>query len=58
MSKWLHFSGYLGAGGLSGAASATDLPNQNCTGGAAGKVDRVLLGESHTYQSPTCVVSC
>lgn len=26
----------------------------NCTGGAAGLIDRLILGANHVYQSPTC----
>jgi len=26
---------------------------KNCTGGAAGYIDRVVFGESHIYQHPT-----
>lgn len=41
--------GYQGAGGLH------DFSNhENCTGGAAGWIDRVLLGSNHLYQNPTC----
>lgn len=29
----------------------------NCTGGAAGFIDRWLLGESHIYQTPSSRVS-
>lgn len=41
-------SGYLGPGGMheEGRYNA-------CIGGATGYIDRVVLGESHLYQSPT-----
>ncbi|RNA25661.1 heparan-alpha-glucosaminide N-acetyltransferase [Brachionus plicatilis] len=42
-------SGYLGPGGLHENGS-----HFNCTGGAAGYVDRKILGTSHMYQDPTC----
>ena len=42
-------TGYLGPGGLYQNAS-----HSNCTGGAAGLIDRMVLGESHVYHSPTC----
>ncbi len=41
--------GYTGPGGLQ-----DDSRFLNCTGGAAGYIDRVVLGENHIYQSPTC----
>lgn len=44
--------GYLGPGGLHDNASYW-----NCTGGAAGYIDRAVLGSSHLYQYPTCFVS-
>lgn len=37
--------GYLGPGG-----KHDNLVHQNCTGGAAGMIDRFILGESHMYQ--------
>ncbi|OWF52104.1 heparan-alpha-glucosaminide N-acetyltransferase-like isoform X2 [Mizuhopecten yessoensis] len=41
--------GYLGPGGES------DLGKyQNCTGGVAGYIDRMVLGDSHIYNNPTC----
>ncbi|XP_013788097.1 heparan-alpha-glucosaminide N-acetyltransferase-like [Limulus polyphemus] len=40
--------GYLGPGGLHNGGKYF-----NCTGGAAGYIDRVVLGESHMYQHPT-----
>lgn len=42
-------SGYLGAGGLFDHSS-----HPNCTGGAAGYVDRLIFGENHIYARPTC----
>ena len=30
---------------------------RNCTGGAAGYVDRLLLGDQHLYQHPSSAVS-
>ncbi|XP_061211223.1 heparan-alpha-glucosaminide N-acetyltransferase isoform X2 [Neopsephotus bourkii] len=43
--------GYLGPGGIG------DFGNYpNCTGGAAGYVDRLLLGEKHIYQHPSSSV--
>ncbi|XP_055631012.1 heparan-alpha-glucosaminide N-acetyltransferase [Toxorhynchites rutilus septentrionalis] len=41
-------SGYFGPGGIHLMASYP-----NCTGGVAGFIDRVVLGESHLYQHPT-----
>lgn len=41
-------TGYLGPGGLS---NNSDFPN--CTGGAAGYIDRVVLSPNHIYQRPT-----
>jgi heparan-alpha-glucosaminide N-acetyltransferase len=41
-------TGYLGPGGLHENAS-----HFNCTGGAAGHIDRVILGERHMYKTPT-----
>ncbi|KAI4874299.1 hypothetical protein NFI96_023186 [Prochilodus magdalenae] len=40
--------GYLGPGGI---GDFGQYPN--CTGGAAGYIDRWLLGESHIYQTPS-----
>lgn len=37
--------GYLGPGGIHDY-----IQHQNCTGGAAGEIDRDILGESHMYQ--------
>ncbi|OQV24758.1 Heparan-alpha-glucosaminide N-acetyltransferase [Hypsibius exemplaris] len=42
-------TGYVGPGGLHDNAS-----HWNCTGGAAGYLDRVWLGNGHIYQTPTC----
>ncbi|XP_032300475.1 heparan-alpha-glucosaminide N-acetyltransferase isoform X2 [Coturnix japonica] len=43
--------GYLGPGGIG------DFGNYpNCTGGAAGYIDRLVLGEKHIYQHPSCNV--
>lgn len=45
-------SGYLGPGGIG------DLGKYpNCTGGAAGYIDRLLLGDDHLYQHPSSTVS-
>lgn len=41
--------GYLGPGGLHNHSSSP-----NCTGGAAGYLDRIVFGENHIYQHPTC----
>lgn len=43
--------GYLGPGGLE-----QDGRYFNCTGGAAGYIDRVIFGSSHIYQNPTSKV--
>ncbi|XP_034043397.1 heparan-alpha-glucosaminide N-acetyltransferase isoform X2 [Thalassophryne amazonica] len=40
--------GYLGPGGIGDNGLYT-----NCTGGAAGLIDRWLLGENHIYQNPS-----
>ncbi|XP_030271040.1 heparan-alpha-glucosaminide N-acetyltransferase isoform X1 [Sparus aurata] len=40
--------GYLGPGGIGDMGLYT-----NCTGGAAGFIDRWLLGENHIYQTPS-----
>ncbi len=40
--------GYLGPGGLHAGGDY-----ENCTGGAAGYIDRTLLGDQHLYQHPT-----
>ena len=42
-------TGYLGPGGI---ADGGQFPN--CVGGAAGYIDRQLLGVNHIYGSPTC----
>ncbi|GAV08102.1 hypothetical protein RvY_17843 [Ramazzottius varieornatus] len=41
-------TGYVGPGGIHMNAAFF-----NCTGGAAGYIDRVVLGEKHIYQFPT-----
>ncbi|KAI5087643.1 heparan-alpha-glucosaminide N-acetyltransferase isoform X1 [Silurus meridionalis] len=41
-------SGYLGPGGIGDFGL-----HPNCTGGAAGYIDRWLLGEKHIYQTPS-----
>ncbi|XP_015263216.1 PREDICTED: heparan-alpha-glucosaminide N-acetyltransferase [Gekko japonicus] len=43
--------GYLGAGGIGDHGKYP-----NCTGGAAGYIDRLLLGEKHIYQHPSSSV--
>ena len=48
----LSFRGYLGPGGLDEHGQ-----HVNCTGGAAGYIDRKVFGDSHIYQNPTCKVS-
>ena len=45
------YRGYLGPGGLSDGGKYF-----NCTGGATGYIDRLLLGENHLYGYPTCKV--
>ncbi|XP_042214151.1 heparan-alpha-glucosaminide N-acetyltransferase-like [Homarus americanus] len=42
-------TGYLGPGGLHDGGQYG-----NCTGGAAGYVDKMILGEAHMYSHPTC----
>uniref|UniRef100_A0A3Q2E4T5 Heparan-alpha-glucosaminide N-acetyltransferase n=1 Tax=Cyprinodon variegatus TaxID=28743 RepID=A0A3Q2E4T5_CYPVA len=44
-------TGYLGPGGIGDMGL-----HVNCTGGAAGYIDRWLLGENHIYQSPSSKV--
>ncbi|XP_057553051.1 heparan-alpha-glucosaminide N-acetyltransferase [Hippopotamus amphibius kiboko] len=44
-------TGYLGPGGLGDWGK-----HPNCTGGAAGYVDRLLLGDQHLYQHPSAAV--
>ena len=44
--------GYLGPGGLSEWGT-----HYNCTGGAAGFIDRWLFSDNHIYQNPTAKVS-
>ncbi len=41
--------GYLGPGGIGDYGQYV-----NCTGGAAGYVDRLIYTEKHIYQWPTC----
>ncbi|XP_052071109.1 heparan-alpha-glucosaminide N-acetyltransferase-like [Mytilus californianus] len=41
--------GYLGPGGLENYGK-----HHNCTGGAAGYIDRQVFGEKHIFGSPTC----
>ncbi|KAK7166540.1 hypothetical protein R3I93_006332 [Phoxinus phoxinus] len=41
-------TGYLGPGGIGDFGLY-----QNCTGGAAGYIDRWLLGDNHIYQTPS-----
>ncbi|XP_067850487.1 heparan-alpha-glucosaminide N-acetyltransferase-like isoform X2 [Heptranchias perlo] len=43
--------GYLGPGGIGDFGQFA-----NCTGGAAGLVDRWLFGEKHIYQHPSCTL--
>ena len=57
--KWLHipqhtriYRGYLGPGGLSEWSQYYD-----CTGGAAGMIDRWLFTNAHILQSPTAKVN-
>ena len=47
----LLYRGYLGPGGISEAGRFF-----NCTGGAAGYIDRLILGQQHLYNNPTCKV--
>uniref|UniRef100_A0A8C6CGD2 Heparan-alpha-glucosaminide N-acetyltransferase n=1 Tax=Moschus moschiferus TaxID=68415 RepID=A0A8C6CGD2_MOSMO len=44
-------TGYLGPGGIGDGGRFW-----NCTGGAAGYVDRLLLGDQHLYQHPSSAV--
>ncbi|XP_006897065.1 PREDICTED: heparan-alpha-glucosaminide N-acetyltransferase [Elephantulus edwardii] len=44
-------TGYLGPGGIGDFGKYP-----NCTGGAAGYIDRVLLGDDHLYQHPSSAV--
>lgn len=44
--------GYIGPGGIGDMGLYA-----NCTGGAAGYIDRWLLGEKHIYQNPSSRVS-
>ena len=49
---FLHFRGYLGPGG-----QHENYAHWNCTGGAAGAIDRWVFGDAHIYQHPTCKVT-
>jgi len=42
-------AGYLGPGGIGDYGDYT-----NCTGGAAGYIDKIALGLNHIYHGPTC----
>lgn len=42
-------TGYIGPGGL-----ADNGTNFNCTGGAAGYIDRKVFGNIHLFDNPTC----
>ena len=42
-------TGYLGPGGLYDNGAVLG----NCTGGAAGYIDKLILGENHIYSNPT-----
>ncbi|XP_059100481.1 heparan-alpha-glucosaminide N-acetyltransferase [Peromyscus eremicus] len=44
-------TGYLGPGGI-----GDEGKYPHCTGGAAGYIDRLLLGDSHLYQHPSSAV--
>ncbi|PNJ34590.1 HGSNAT isoform 4 [Pongo abelii] len=44
-------TGYLGPGGIGDFGKYP-----NCTGGAAGYIDRLLLGDDHLYQHPSSAV--
>jgi hypothetical protein len=44
----LLFSGYLGPGGMHDGGKFS-----NCTGGSAGYIDRLVMGDSHIYHWPT-----
>lgn len=57
MHVFCSFRGYIGPGGLHEAVNSTEASvYQNCTGGAAGYIDRQVFGDDHIYQSPTCKV--
>lgn len=52
MSWWcILYRGYLGPGGRSENGSYF-----NCTGGAAGYLDHIILTDNHIYGHPTCKV--
>ncbi|ESO84192.1 hypothetical protein LOTGIDRAFT_211131 [Lottia gigantea] len=42
-------TGYIGPGGLEEQGQ-----HWNCTGGSAGYIDRLIFGDNHIYQNPTC----
>ena len=48
MMGFLLHRGYIGPGGKQYQGDY-----QNCTGGAAGFIDRWVFGDSHVYQHPT-----
>ena len=52
INQYLSLSGYIGPGGLHDGKQY-----ENCTGGAAGYIDRIVLGENHIYGNPTPKVS-
>ena len=52
INQCLSLSGYIGPGGLHDGKQY-----ENCTGGAAGYIDRMVLGENHIYGNPTPKVS-
>lgn len=45
-------TGYLGPGGLANDSNGRNV--SLCTGGAAGYIDRTVLGDSQVYKDPTC----
>ena len=47
--KKIKQTGYLGPGGL----HMDNLYNSSCVGGAAGYIDRWILGINHIYSNPT-----
>ena len=48
-AEYVLYSGYLGPGGL---FDDNTVPG-NCTGGAAGYIDKLILSENHIYSNPT-----
>jgi len=44
-------TGYLGPGGIANDGGGADV--FNCTGGAAGYIDKTVLGDALTYKTPT-----